>query len=377
MLPETLDSHHHPVDTQGMASIQKRTQGTTTSYRVSWRQDGQQRSRTFDRYRDALAHKATTEHQLATGTYIAPTKQTFGDYARSWQAMQVHRATTAAQVDSHLRRHVLPVLEHRPLAQIRRSEVQALVKGLSTKLEPATVEVVYRYLSTILKAAVADQLIPANPCTGTKLPKKERRLVEPLATEVVQALMAEVPPRYRALVVLAASTGLRQGECFGLTVDRIDFLRRSVRVDRQLVMLTGEPALCPPKTAASVRTVPLPEIALVALSEHLRAYPAGPEGLVSTNEKGQAIRRNRFAEMWRRATREVAPGVHFHDLRHYYASLLIRAGESVKVVQSRLGHASASETLDTYSHLWPDSDDRTRAAVDAILTPEMVVAVNE
>jgi hypothetical protein len=51
------------------------------------------------------------------------------------------------------------------------------------------------------------------------------------------------------------------------------------------------------------------------------------------------------------------------------ASLLIRHGESVKTVQARLGHASASETLDTYSHLWPDSDDRTREAVDQVLGP--------
>ena len=56
-----------------------------------------------------------------------------------------------------------------------------------------------------------------------------------------------------------------------------------------------------------------------------------------------------------------------HVLRHYYASLLIRHGESVKTVQARLGHASATETLDTYSHLWPDSDDRTREAVDSVL----------
>jgi hypothetical protein len=59
--------------------------------------------------------------------------------------------------------------------------------------------------------------------------------------------------------------------------------------------------------------------------------------------------------------------VTFHDLRHYYASLLIQHGESVKVVQRRLGHKSAVETLDTYSHLWPDSEDRTREAVDQML----------
>ena len=62
-------------------------------------------------------------------------------------------------------------------------------------------------------------------------------------------------------------------------------------------------------------------------------------------------------------------GTGFHSLRHYYASLLIRHVESVKTVQARLGHASATETLDTYSHLWPDSDDRTREAIDSVLGP--------
>ncbi len=72
--------------------------------------------------------------------------------------------------------------------------------------------------------------------------------------------------------------------------------------------------------------------------------------------------------MWRRAQESAGlDRTVFHSLRHYYASLLIRHGESVKVVQERLGHASASETLDTYSHLWPDSDDRTREAIDGVL----------
>ena len=68
-------------------------------------------------------------------------------------------------------------------------------------------------------------------------------------------------------------------------------------------------------------------------------------------------------------------GTGIHDLRHFYASLLIRHGESVKVVQDRLGHASAMETLDTYGHLWPDSEDRTRAAVDAVLGVSPLVSI--
>jgi len=86
---------------------------------------------------------------------------------------------------------------------------------------------------------------------------------------------------------------------------------------------------------------------------------------------GPAQGRGVVAQPTRPAVKAVdaAPiGTGMHDLRHFYASLLIRHGESVKVVQARLGHATAAETLDTYSHLWPDSDDTTRAAVDAALS---------
>ncbi|MDP8938656.1 MAG: tyrosine-type recombinase/integrase, partial [Actinomycetota bacterium] len=90
---------------------------------------------------------------------------------------------------------------------------------------------------------------------------------------------------------------------------------------------------------------------------------------IFTTPSGDLIRRNRFGEVWRGAVRRagVRPELTCHDLRHYYASLLIRHGESVKVVQRRLGHKTAQETLDTYGHLWPDSDGRTREAVDGEL----------
>ncbi len=78
--------------------------------------------------------------------------------------------------------------------------------------------------------------------------------------------------------------------------------------------------------------------------------------------------RSRFGEAWRQAAEDAGPpGTSYHDLRHCCASLLIDPGDSVKVVQRRLGHASATETLDTYSHLWSDSEDRTRDAVDSVL----------
>jgi integrase len=148
-----------------------------------------------------------------------------------------------------------------------------------------------------------------------------------------------------------------------------------VLVDRQLVTISGQPPFpAPPKTAASVRSIPLPTVLVDALAAHLAAFPPLKDGFVFVTDAGRPIRRTAFGDIWRAAVKVAGAlyGTCFHELRHYYASLLIRHGESVKVVQARLGHASASETLDTYSHLWPDSDDRTRTAVDSVLSADSV-----
>ncbi len=158
-----------------------------------------------------------------------------------------------------------------------------------------------------------------------------------------------------------------------------------------MVVQGEEPHLGPPKTKASRRTVPLPRVAVDALARHLAAFPPAAQTIVCrdehrtwtesvellfTTETGAPVRRSNFSRHWRKAVAAVgAPeGTTFHDLRHFYASLLIRHGESVKVVQARLGHATAAETLDTYSHLWPDSEDRTRLAVDSVLGAAGAVA---
>ena len=164
---------------------------------------------------------------------------------------------------------------------------------------PATVETRYRVLTALFRAAVADRRIASTPCVGVSLPRKSKPKVIPLETDVVCALEVALPARARAMVTLAAGTGMRQGEVLGLTVDRIDFPRRTVTVDRQLVTSKGQrPAFGPPKTEASVRTIPLPQVVLEALAEHLKRFPAGTEGLVFTGVSGQPIRRNAFSMMW-------------------------------------------------------------------------------
>lgn len=189
---------------------------------------------------------------------------------------------------------------------------------------------------------------------------------EPLELEQVEALVRALPARYQALALLAAGTGLRQGELLGLTVDDVDFLRREVHVRHQLVSVPGTPYhLGPPKTSSSRRTVPAPDVVLDALSRHLSCHPRGPRNTVFANTQGAVISRSSLHKSWMAAVDAAGlpPGTTFHDLRHSYASVLIDGGESVTVVAARLGHRNPTETLRTYSHLWPSSDERTRSVV--------------
>ena len=355
-----------------MASIEKRPDG---SYRARWREfpGGPQRARHFARKAGAERFLDGIRGDLIRGDYIDPTagRVRFGEYAESWRQAQVHRPSTEVLVESHLRLHVLPFFGERPIASIRPSEIQAWVKGRSAELAPTTVKTVYRFTAAIFRSAVRDRIIANTPCEEIKLPKIDRLRVVPLETEAVVRLASAMPDRLRSLVILAAGSGLRQGEAFGLEVRHVDFLGRTLRVEQQLVSLPKrEPFLGPPKTASSVRTVPLPSVVVDELAGHFQRLDLKREReLIFTNDRGAPIRRPRFGEAWHRAVRAAGlpAGTRFHDLRHYYASLLIRHGESVKVVQSRLGHASATETLDTYSHLWPDSEDQTRQAVEQAL----------
>jgi len=129
-------------------------------------------------------------------------------------------------------------------------------------------------------------------------------------------------------------------------------------------------ALAPLKTPASYRTLPLASVIGDGLAGHLSRWPARDEpGLIFTNERDAPIQQSPFAVVWGAAARRAGlpEWATPHDLRHYFASVLIRSGASVKVIQARLGHSSAKTTLDVYGHLFADEEDRTRAAIDAEL----------
>lgn len=95
-------------------------------------------------------------------------------------------------------------------------------------------------------------------------------------------MITALPPRYRALAVVAAGCGLRQGEVFGLRARDVEFLRRRLRVEQQVKLVANRPTVARPK-GGRTRTVPLPEWVAIELAEHLRLFPTGHDDLVFTS----------------------------------------------------------------------------------------------
>jgi integrase len=351
-----------------VGSVKKRPDG---KWRARYRDaEGREHARHFVRKVDAEQWVAQETADILRGTWVDPRagKVTFKDYAEQWRTSQPHRPATETLYERLLRLHVYPTLGERSLSSVRRSDVQAMVKRLSTVVAPATVRQAYAVTRTVFRAAVEDKLINESPCRRVALPELPDDKIVPLSVEQVRRIIDVAPPSLRAVIVLAAATGLRSGELLGLTVDRVDFLRRQVEVDRQMVYIPGKPpSFGPPKTKASRRTVPVPQFALDELAMHLQQFPSGADGLVfQATQRGGPMLRTTLHARWVKVldAAGLPRGTRFHELRHHYASVLIDGGESVKVVQERLGHASAVETLKTYAHLWPSSDERTRQVVE-------------
>lgn len=327
-------------------------------YREPGGRSGRQREKTIGtRKRDAEAWASRIENQKNEGTYLDPKRgrMTFEEYATEWMSAQVHKVTTADTYRRHLRNHINPVLGRQPLASLKPIQIQRWVKELTAKgLAASTVETVYNVFATIVNAAVLDDRIAKSPCRDIRLPEKTKTQIRLLTPAQVLSLANEIHPRYRAMILLAAGCGLRQGEALGLCLSRIDFLRRKLTVDRQVILPeNSRPTLVDsPKTKASRRTIPVPRFALEALSEHVRKFPSEhEEGVLFLTGQGNLIRRDTFNETaWRTAVRKsgIPKDTTFHALRHPFVSAALAQGVPISDVSKWLGHASIPETVDTY-----------------------------
>lgn len=353
-----------------MASIQDRGKGLDRRWQARFRDpSGRQVSKSFTRKIDAQRWLDETTADLVTGKYVDPRsgRVTLAEYARAWLDVQTFDDSTREGTERRLRLHVLPVLGSYELRNLKPSTIQAWLAGLDGA--PSSIRVMLVNLSAVLNAAMEDGLIAANPCQSSSVrpPSIERRRVEPWSVKTVSAIVETHDPEFRAIPVLGAGCGLRQGEILGLSVDDVDFLRRRLLIRRQVKIVEGVPILAPPKGRRD-REVPLPDVVAVELSEHIRRTRT--DGQVFTWRDGGLIHRTYFNnQIWRPAIKAsgMTPSrdTGMHQLRHHYASVLLDGGVSIRAVSEYLGHADPGFTLRVYSHLMPDTEDRARAVVDA------------
>ncbi|PLS86612.1 MAG: site-specific integrase [Actinobacteria bacterium] len=306
---------------------------------------------------------------------------TIEDYLGRWLADSVKdtvRRSTFVQYESVVNRHVVPALGRMKLNSLTPAHVRRLYREkLDSGLSPRTVQYIHVTLHKALKQAVMDGLIPRNVTDAVKAPQAHKKEVKPLSPAEVNALLSAARgDRLEALYVLAIHTGLRRGELLGLRWSDIDLEVGTLSVQRSL---GTDGTFNPPKRNKSRRTVKLTGHAVEALGGHrarqneerMRLGSLWEDhGLVFPNRLGKPMNADNlyhreFKPLLKRAG---LSGFTFHSLRHTCATLLCSKNVNPKIVQEMLGHATISQTMDTYSHVMPGMGDVAATALEEALS---------
>ena len=336
----------------------------------------------------AEAELARLLHEMATGTYVPANGMLCQEYFEKW--LEHARTTTAPSTFRRYRqiitKELIPAFGTTKLADLSPLQIQAFLgRSLTRKrkrksggdLSPRTVLHFFRVLKRALAQAVRWQLIVRNPCDLVDPPRVQLKEMKALDERQLLSLLAAIrQTRHYVPVLLAATTGMRQGEILGLKWSDINLECRECQVVRSLQKTDEGLSFKTPKTRRSRRTVLLPHLAITALKAHrgqqneerLFLGPAyKDQDLVFARPDGSMWPPMQFASDFRRLIRRRGFNIRFHDLRHTHASQLLKAGVPVKVVSERLGHATASITLDVYSHVLPGMQADAVAKIDAAL----------
>ncbi len=307
-----------------MASI-RRHPNAANRWQVRYRDpEGRQRTKNFGKKADAEKFAAIVEADKLRGNWTDPRlgKVTFEEWCLRHQQGRLNlRESTRVRDDALIRSLVLPHLGKLRLRDIQPVTLRSWVAELDSKgYAPATLRKAYQLATAALDAAVEDGLIPKSPARGVSLPKPEHHEMRFLDGEEIAALADAIDPRYRAMVLSAAYTGLRFGELAALRLDRVDFLRRSLRVEETLTEVRGHLLFGEPKTRASRRSVSLPAFLVDALAAHIAEHGSGSDSeLIFTSPEGKPLlRRTHFRRrVWKPAVAaSVGEPCRVHDLRH-------------------------------------------------------------
>ncbi len=293
---------------------------------------------------------------LGRGNYQQPSRLTLEEWGEVWFSTFAAplKPATVSKYRSTFNNHVLPVLGAVRLAKIKPWHIQSLYNSLGAGVAK-NVQVV---LGQIFDAAIKQQYIYSNPCDGAVPPKKETVETEeaPLREEEAAALVeAARGTRWENAIIVCLLCGPRESELLGLSWDDIDFEGKRMTIKQQL---NRKKEIVTTKSGRA-RTFIMPPAVAQALQRERRAQMerrlmAGQDwdnkyNLCFTDELGQPIVESTFFRAVKSLGKQVGrPDVHPHSLRHYCATAAIEAGGSVKAVQSMLGHANASMTMDIY-----------------------------
>lgn len=323
----------------------------------------------------ARYRKRELEEQIAKGTYVDPklSRQTVGKVVEKWAG----RANTEGTEQQRWALYNdLGELERIPIANLRASPhvrdwVDVLLKGRPWRdgkpLQPGTVKRRLDMLKTVLNQLVADDVLVKNHAATVKLPPIDAEVwPENLLPLEEGRLMTQAAKddRIRVMILIAMQCGLRPAEIAGLRVRDIDTESATLSVMQQISRTRVETSVL--KTKSSRRTVPMPLSLVAEVKPFMEGKPL--DGLLFQTANGKPYSSKDLGGWLHRvAHRTTLSRVYtWRDFRHFYASSLIRHNINVKTVQRRMGHSSAKVTLDIYTHIWPDQDDKTREAIELV-----------
>jgi len=289
------------------------------------------------------------------------------------------RESTLTRYIGLINEDIIPVIGDLRLGKVRPNDIQHVVDAMVARgLSPRSVVQGYRVLSSALSQAMRWQMITTNPATAVRPPRVERaELTIPDADQVRAIVKAAEGSWIHLPILLGAATGMRRGEVFGLRWRDVDLDAGVLRVAGSLQRVDGQLRVVEPKTPRARRTVALPAAVIDLLRVH-RKYQAERRLLLGEGwtdldlvvEQGDGRPRDpdtithRFTDV---AAAAKVPGVRFHDLRHAYATSLLRGGVHPKVVSEALGHASTAFTMDVYSHVVPSMKEQAAEAIGKAL----------
>jgi integrase len=349
---------------------------TAKRWQAVWEEpDGTRGTETFHKKIDAENYATSQSTDVARGTYVDPAKLkiTVAEWCDTWlDGYSGHRTRTVRSAKVHI---VQIKAEFGKKTVVDLAQHPSRIKSWCARLkrdgyEPSYIYALHSRLKQIMTDAVHEKIITVNPCSRRTTPPVGKQRAYVVTTGQLWQLHAAMPAYLQVSVLLGAMAGLRVAEACGLRPRDVD-LALGIVLPR--VQYPADDL----KSATSKTDVPIPYSLTVELIAHEAQWP-GP--WVLSDEEGNQVgpwRLERAIRTVRKKVPGLPPEFRFHDLRHYLASYLISEGADVKLVQARLRHASAKTTLDTYGHLWPDRDESTRTALEAVFRARTALPPNQ